>query len=176
MKSFFAGGFFYILLLSFAIPAKKQTCFAKGKPVTLAGLVHAKAEASSNGRRFCITGYAYIDSTNGMHEKDGAGVEIKVFTEPEGQGQLITTLPVATGYSFNGLQMAANGVVLYDNQGQPHEFADELRFSFTLLLQTDQLRTRTRSYYMMDGRLVSEIKQVYPSAARNVRIDPVIIL
>lgn len=120
----------------------------------------------NNGKRFAIVGYPFIDGdieVKGPMANDSQLPYIKFYEQPEGQGKLIASLPIANGKGKNEFDAPATftmaDVVFYDNEGKPLKHTDKMEVSFTMDLQVD------RSPTTMGG------KTVYYGGAADTRID-----
>jgi hypothetical protein len=113
----------------------------KGDPID--DLYSLYTDAENDGQRFSIEGYAYIggDITT---DWTGGEVNIEIYSEPLGAGDMLATLPIGFGEGKNEFyvpeEFYMEDLVLYDNEGTALAYDDKAIFSFTLDLQTERER------------------------------------
>lgn len=164
-------GFLTAVLAGFTSCSKPE---AQGTPIADDGYILLRADKENNGKRFSIAGYPALsgDITTGADRKP----MLDIYTEPEGKGSLIAALPIAFGKGPNEFHVPETftvaDITLYDQDGNPHQYTDKLRFSFTLVLRTDRPRSSVRIRRHVADRIEREEVMVYPGHAEAVRIDP----
>ena len=111
----------------------------KGEPVQ--DLYSLYTDPKNDGQRFSIEGYTYIGSDI-TTDWTGGEVDIAIYSEPNGAGDMLGSLPIGFGEDANEFyvpeEFYMEDLVLYDNDGNPLAYDDKAVFSFTLDLQTDR--------------------------------------
>lgn len=148
----------------------------KGTLIAAEAYASLRADEHNNGKRFSIVGYPALDGdiTTGGNRT----TLLNIYTEPEGKGRFIASLPVALGEGHNEFHVpeafTIKDIAVYDNGGKKHAYTDKLQFSFTLVLRTKQARIKTPSIKIVDGKILREDHMLYGGSTENVRIDPVL--
>lgn len=159
------------IFLSFISCSNKE----KGKEVSKEEFRRLNEDKKNDNKRFAITGYPFIkgDIETGLKKQ----TSLEIYTEPDGKGEMIASLPVHFGTGKNEFSVPENFTVtdlkLYDNDGNELSYKDKVTFSYTLDLQTE--RKRINSFYFKKtsgSRFPEKVEtMVYFHTEKEVRID-----
>lgn len=147
----------------------------KGKEISGEDFKRLFENKDNDNKRFAITGYPFVGGDIEVGLKKQTSLEI--YTEPNGKGERITTLPVDFGEGKNEFSIPENftseDLKIYDNDGNELSYKDKATFSFTLDLQTE--RKRNESFYfkkVAGSRIPEKVNtRVYFHMEKDVRID-----
>jgi hypothetical protein len=149
--------------------------YEKGKEISKDEVNRLNEDKENDNKRFAVTGYPFIggDVEIGLKKK----TSLEIYTEPNGKGQRIISLPVDFGTGKNEFSIPENFTLadlkLYDNEGNELSYKDKAVFSYTLDLQTERKRINSFYFKKAEGNRFPEKVETmaYFHTEKDVRID-----
>jgi len=138
-------------------------------------LLKLETNKANKGKRVSVIGFPNFtgDIKTGINDDP----VLNVNSERDGKGRLLASFTIPFGKGANEVHVPEtftnHDIVLYDNDGLKHSYAEKLQFSFTLSIQDN--RTRITQYPLNAAGLpiMDSAIKVYPTYLTDIRIDKI---